>query len=151
MPGASSSVPLHLLILLAAMYCPFSSSKLSARPSKVTSGESGLGQVQVGKDFPPVHQGSMSHLWNLSLSWFPQDLAEQKMVSTSHHLPDNGDNFVLCLCSILEKGFLGMKVADSEVKFTARVLCTLTSDVVLQFCSRGGGLYKLQLPTPSSL
>ena len=92
----------------------------------------------------------MSHLWNLSLSWFPQDLAEQKMVSTSHHLPDNGDYFVLCLCSILEKGFLGMKVADSEVKFTARVLCTLTSDVVLQFCLRGGGLCKLQLPTPSS-
>ena len=134
------------------MYCPFSSSKhtLSARSSKATSGESGLGQVQVGKDFPPVHQGSMSHLWNLSLSWFPQDLAEQKMVSTSHHLPDNGDYFVLCLCSILEKGFLGMKVADSEVKFTARVLCTLTSDVVLQFCLRGGGLCKLQLPTPSS-
>ena len=113
MPGASSSVPLHLLILLAAMYCPFSSSKLSARPSKVTSGESGLGQVQVGKDFPPVHQGSMSHLWNLSLSWFPQDLAEHKMVSTSHHLPDNGDSFALCFRSILEKGFLGMKVADS--------------------------------------
>ena len=50
----------------------------------------------------------------------------------------------------MEKGFLGMKVVDSEVKFTARVLCTLTSDVVLQFCLRGGGLCKLQLPTPSS-
>ena len=55
----------------------------------------------------------MSRVWNLSLSWFPQDLAVQKMVSPLHHLPDNGDDFVLCLCSILEKGFLGMKVVDS--------------------------------------
>ena len=65
----------------------------------------------------------MSHLWILSLSWFPQDLAEQKIVSMSHHLPDNGDGFALCFCSILEKGFLGMKAVDSEVKFRARVLC----------------------------
>lgn len=42
-----------------------------------------------------------------------EDLAVQKMVSPLHHLPDNGDDFVLCLCSILEKGFLGMKVVDS--------------------------------------
>jgi hypothetical protein len=55
----------------------------------------------------------MSRVWNLSLSWFPQDLAVQKMVSPLHHLSDNGDDFVLRLCSILEKGFLGMKVADS--------------------------------------
>lgn len=39
----------------------------------------------------------MLHVWNLSLSWFPQDLAAQKMLSTSHHLPDNGGGFALPL------------------------------------------------------
>ena len=50
------------------------------------------------------------------------------MVSPAQHLPENGGSFAFFLCSILEKGFLGMRVVDSEVKSTARVPGTLTCD-----------------------
>ena len=48
-----------------------------------------------------------------SVSLVLSGLAAQKMVSPAHHLPENGGSFALFLSSILEKGFLGMRVADS--------------------------------------
>ena len=77
------------------------------------SGEVVLEVCMLERILPQVTREACPIFGTLSFFWSCQDLAAQKMVSPAHHLPENGGSFALFLCSILEKGFLGMRVVDS--------------------------------------
>ena len=71
-----------------------------------------LDMSRLERRFPQVTKLARPSL-DLQALLLPSYLAAQKTVSPSHPMPDNGDGFALCIFSILEKAFLGIKFVDS--------------------------------------